>query len=61
MEIKNLIMLPAVAVMLCGCGGQSERESVAVLHSPDGKLAMEFTMDGNGKPEYSLKYGDEKE
>ena len=57
--MKKMILVPALAMMICGCQEQPERESVAILKSPDGRLSMEFTVDTGGKPEYSLKYGDE--
>ena len=57
--MKKMMLVPVLAMMVLGCQEQAERESIAVLKSPDGRLAMEFTIDGSGKPEYSLKYGDE--
>lgn len=57
--MKKMMLVPVLAMMVLGCQEQAERESIAVLKSPDGRLAMEFTIDGSGKPEYSLKYGEE--
>ena len=42
-----------VSVLACALGASAQR-----LTSPNGKLAMAFSVDANGRPTYSLSYGD---
>lgn len=42
-----------VSVLACALGASAQH-----LTSPNGKLAMDFSVDANGRPTYSLSYGD---
>lgn len=42
-----------VSVLACALGASAQR-----LTSPNGKLAMAFSVDASGRPTYSLSYGD---
>ena len=49
-------LLFCISCLLAACSANKDIKTNATLVSPDGNLTMEFFMDGNGAPSYSLAY-----
>ena len=45
-----------ISCLLAACSANKDIKTNATLVSPDGNLTLEFTLDGNGAPSYSLAY-----
>lgn len=49
-------LLFCISCLLAACSANKDIKTNTTLVSPDGNLTMEFFMDGNGAPSYSLAY-----
>lgn len=49
-------LLFCISCLLAACSANKDIKTNATLVSPDGNLTLEFTLDGNGAPSYSLAY-----
>lgn len=56
-SFKNIALVCA-AMIMTACAGANSISEVRGLESPEGTLHMEFTLDADGVPAYSLNHGD---
>jgi len=59
MKSINLFFLSAcIAVLICSCDNRSAYET-HLISSPDGKISINFSLNEEGMPYYTVKYNDE--